>query len=109
MDRSIVIIGIMLLEIVKMMVYIFLPFKFWTLWLLQGTSPQERLETVGATERQSHHTFHGSAEFLPTALPRGLPSQEEERRSSRRADCLALKGGFQDGNVVHSLTLPVAK
>lgn len=35
--------------------------------------------------------------------------QEEERRSYRRADCLALKGDFQDGNIVHSLALLVAK
>lgn len=47
--------------------------------------------------------------LLLPALPRSLTSQEEERRSYRRADCLALKGDFQCGNVLHSLTLLVAK
>lgn len=46
--------------------------------------------------------------LLP-ALPRSLTSQEEQRRSYRRADCLASKGDFQYGNVVHSLTLLVAE
>lgn len=109
MDRSILITGILLFEIVKMRAY-FASFQIWdTVFSLRNISLGEAGDSGSYREAKPPHLPRECSLSLPTALPRGLPSQEEKRRSSRRADCLALKGGFQDGNVVHSLTLLVAK
>lgn len=109
MDRNILITGISLFEMVKMRAY-FASFQIWdTVVSLMNTSPGESGDSGCHREAKPPRLPWECSLSLPTALLRGLPSQEKKRRSSRRADCLALKGGFQDGNVVHSLTLLVAK